>query len=374
MTRGAFPAALAEAIASGEDGRILAAVAAAGGDLRGTDLASDRRGLAELLVSLAGHPSAEVRQQVAEIADLFPEPWFDRAIDAFGRDADRWVRSAAARAAERRARAGGRRKKAAGLERAQGEALDEIERVHGKRWRRVGERAVRQGREQFVAGLDHELKKNAESFEPALAPLGAEVDRPDPSPAVLRAQAAALRSELAFSRAIVRRAREATARRVGRFADEAIAPLLAQAVRTIGEHLGERAAGVAFAVEAEPELRAHVDRDALLQALENVIKNAAEAYGADVGGAAVQVTARRAAHGGQVEIEIADEGGGMNEEELEAIFVPFGSTKPGGTGVGMLIVRTMIEEVHEGELVIDSAPEEGTSVVFRLPARQPGIR
>ena len=65
----------------------------------------------------------------------------------------------------------------------------------------------------------------------------------------------------------------------------------------------------------------------------------------------------------------------MDAEELAAICASrSGAQKPGGTGVGMLMMRKMIEEVHEGELVIDSAPGEGTSVVFRLPARQPGVR
>ena len=366
--------ALAEAIASGDEGAILEAVTAARAALGGAELGLDRAGLAELLVSLARAPSVEVREAVAGIADRFPEPWFDRAMEAFGGDADRWVRSAAALSAERRARGRGRRKKAAGLEQAQGEALGEVERAYGKKARRTAERAVRQGREQFVVGLDHELKKVAESFDRALAALGAEIDRPAPSAVVLRAQAEALRSQFAFSRAIVRRAREATARTVGRFADEAIGALLERAVGTIREHLGEKAAGVVFVVEAEEGLRAHVDRDALLQALENVIKNAVEAYGGDLEGAPVQVSARRAMHGAEVEIEVADEGGGMGEEERAAMFVPFGSTKAGGTGVGMLIVRKMVEEVHGGELVIDSAPGEGTSVVFRLPARQRGVR
>jgi nitrogen-specific signal transduction histidine kinase len=49
-----------------------------------------------------------------------------------------------------------------------------------------------------------------------------------------------------------------------------------------------------------------------------------------------------ARRGGGVEIESADERGGMNDEGLGPIFVPFGSTKQGGTGVGMLV-----EEVHE---------------------------
>ena len=117
-----------------------------------------------------------------------------------------------------------------------------------------------------MVGLDHELKKIAESFDGRpRGPGGGDRSPGAPSPALLRAQAAALRSHFAFSRAVVRRAREAAARRVGRFADEAVETFWRWPCARSRAPRGERAAKVAFTVEAEPELRAHVDRDALLR-------------------------------------------------------------------------------------------------------------
>ena len=49
-------------------------------------------------------------------------------------------------------------------------------------------------------------------------------------------------------------------------------------------------------------------------------------------------------------------------------FVPFGSRKPGGTGVGLIIARTMIEGVHGGTLSFESARGLGTTVRVVLPA------
>ena len=64
----------------------------------------------------------------------------------------------------------------------------------------------------------------------------------------------------------------------------------------------------------------------------------------------------------------------MSEEQQAELFVPFGSRKPGGTGVGLVIARTMIEEVHGGTLALASARGAGTKVTIVMPARQSGAR
>jgi two-component system nitrogen regulation sensor histidine kinase NtrY len=60
----------------------------------------------------------------------------------------------------------------------------------------------------------------------------------------------------------------------------------------------------------------------------------------------------------------------MDEEERGRLFVPYASKKPGGTGVGMLTVKKIIEEVHRGDLEVTSVKNEGTRVVLRLPGKQ----
>jgi nitrogen fixation/metabolism regulation signal transduction histidine kinase len=96
---------------------------------------------------------------------------------------------------------------------------------------------------------------------------------------------------------------------------------------------------------ALPELRFAADPDQLEQALINLVKNAAEASLAQHGG--VEIRAR--ADGGQVHIEILDEGLGLSGSDN--LFVPFFTTKPGGSGIGLVLARQIIEG-HGGRLTL----------------------
>lgn len=74
----------------------------------------------------------------------------------------------------------------------------------------------------------------------------------------------------------------------------------------------------------------------------------------------------------RVEIEIRDTGVGIPAAELEKITLPFYSTKPSGTGLGLPLV-TRVVAAHEGTIAVESEPGKGTTVRVRLPVRaQPG--
>jgi signal transduction histidine kinase len=67
--------------------------------------------------------------------------------------------------------------------------------------------------------------------------------------------------------------------------------------------------------------------------------------------------------------DVADSGEGMNEETLKKIFEPFFSvSKSGGTGLGMSIVKSIIE-AHDGILTVASKEFEGTTFTFALPIK-----
>jgi two-component system sensor histidine kinase AtoS len=66
-----------------------------------------------------------------------------------------------------------------------------------------------------------------------------------------------------------------------------------------------------------------------------------------------------------VEIEIRDTGIGIPAGELEKITLPFYSTKPSGTGLGLPLV-TRVVAAHEGTLMLESEPGKGTTVRVRL--------
>ena len=67
-------------------------------------------------------------------------------------------------------------------------------------------------------------------------------------------------------------------------------------------------------------------------------------------------------------VVIADTGPGMPPEVLEKLAMPFFTTRPGGTGLGVAVARHWVAR-HDGTLVVESAPGEGTRVRVALPLR-----
>jgi two-component system, NtrC family, nitrogen regulation sensor histidine kinase NtrY len=110
----------------------------------------------------------------------------------------------------------------------------------------------------------------------------------------------------------------------------------------------------------EPPLRA--DPAQLEQALINLIKNAHES-GSDP--AAIYLRAQLLA--GEWRIEVLDRGGGMSEAVLAQALVPFYSTKRGGSGLGLALVREIVE-AHGGRILLAQREGGGTGVTLVVPA------
>lgn len=109
------------------------------------------------------------------------------------------------------------------------------------------------------------------------------------------------------------------------------------------------------------------DRRLLLQVLSNLFHNAVEAMNG-AGTLAVRVRAAGPVHRpDRLRIVIRDTGCGMTAEEVAQIFAPFYTRRPGGTGLGLALVRKIVE-AHRGHVHVVSAPGRGTSVVLDLPA------
>ena len=115
-------------------------------------------------------------------------------------------------------------------------------------------------------------------------------------------------------------------------------------------------------VTGGPDLTVSADGDQLEQLLINLIKNAVEASQETGGG--VRVGWTRAA-AGQLEVHIDDEGPGPPESGN--LFVPFFTTKPQGSGIGLVLCR-QIAEAHGGSLELVNREEgPGCRAVLRLP-------
>lgn len=68
-------------------------------------------------------------------------------------------------------------------------------------------------------------------------------------------------------------------------------------------------------------------------------------------------------------IEVADDGIGVDPSDRERLFEPYFSRKPGGTGLGLTIVSTIVSD-HNGFIRVKDNPEGGTRFIIELPVRK----
>ncbi len=106
---------------------------------------------------------------------------------------------------------------------------------------------------------------------------------------------------------------------------------------------------------------AWVDGRELRKVFLNLIVNGLEAIESEG-----TLTVRTGLADGAIEVVIEDTGCGMSPETRSRIFDLFFTTKPNGTGLGMGIARTVVDQ-HGGQLHIETAPGKGTRVHARLP-------
>ena len=105
-----------------------------------------------------------------------------------------------------------------------------------------------------------------------------------------------------------------------------------------------------------------IDADKIYQAVLNVLKNAFEA---SPDGGAIEVTLSCDGTG-EVVIEVANGGEPIAPDELARAFEPFYTTKTRGSGLGLGLVRRVVEE-HGGSVSLVSDDETGTRISIRLP-------
>ncbi len=122
---------------------------------------------------------------------------------------------------------------------------------------------------------------------------------------------------------------------------------------------------IKITVKVEDDEPVLLDADRVLRALHNVSDNARKAM-ASKGG----VLSLRAYKDGEwIVFELADTGEGMAAEVLSRVFEPFYSASgQGGTGLGMLIVKNIVE-AHGGMVRLGSKPGVGTRVLLAFPRR-----
>lgn len=114
-----------------------------------------------------------------------------------------------------------------------------------------------------------------------------------------------------------------------------------------------------FDIEGMPSLAANIDRAQMQQVLINLVKNAHEA---DSG----EVTVSVQPAGNDCVIQVLDRGRGMSEEVMRQALVPFYTTKPHGTGLGLALANEIVD-AHGGRMRLAAREGGGTVVTLWLP-------
>ena len=111
-----------------------------------------------------------------------------------------------------------------------------------------------------------------------------------------------------------------------------------------------------------PEVMA--DSSRLRQLLHNLIKNALEAT--EETPKAHIIVKTECLEKDELTLTICDNGPGIPEEAQNWIFEPYATDKPKGTGLGLAVVRKIVEE-HNGQITLTSSPKNGTCFIIKIP-------
>ncbi len=125
-------------------------------------------------------------------------------------------------------------------------------------------------------------------------------------------------------------------------------------------------------IEVKKELKEtlptiHADFDQILRTCSNLIRNAISAM-PEGGLLKLKTEAEKAKEKekGNIEISIADIGGGIPKENIKRIFEPLFTTKAAGIGLGLSLCKRYVE-AHGGEIAVESEVGMGTKFIFKLP-------
>lgn len=113
-----------------------------------------------------------------------------------------------------------------------------------------------------------------------------------------------------------------------------------------------------------PENTVYIDKGQIEQVIINLILNALEA--SEPGGRLLLETVL---NDSIAEIKITDYGKGIKDIDVPELFKPFFTTKPDGVGLGLYISKIIIEERHQGKIIVDTEPDKRTIFSVQLPIK-----
>jgi signal transduction histidine kinase len=115
--------------------------------------------------------------------------------------------------------------------------------------------------------------------------------------------------------------------------------------------------------ETSGQAEVYADKDQMLRVFSNLIKNAIQAIPDDRKG---EIIIRINQDDHEVDISVSDNGTGISPDRVDKIFMPNFTTKTGGTGLGLAMVKSIIEN-SQGRIWFETREERGTTFFIRLP-------
>jgi len=183
-------------------------------------------------------------------------------------------------------------------------------------------------------------------------------DEDDPS----RAWATAIAEEARRIEQMVERFETLAMRKTSFFAQEDLNLIVGNTLELLFPELKAKNISLVAELCHEP-LMGRFNKHLMKVALAHLVRNAVEAT--PRGGTVLVRTAKEKQF---AVLTLQDTGRGMPQEVVEKVFVPFYTTKIGGTGLGMVFVRQIVDE-HRGVITLESQVGRGTTVTIRLPHR-----
>jgi len=170
--------------------------------------------------------------------------------------------------------------------------------------------------------------------------------------------------QVMFAARIIARIREFTHSHQPRHTRLDLAALLRSSASLLDWDLRRSHAALALELPAEP-VPVNGDEVMLQQVVVNLMRNALDALRSDPP-ASPQVALRLLVRAQEVEVQVCDNGCGLDDAAAAKLFVPFTSTKPSGMGIGLSICRSFVE-LHQGRLWFSRNAQRGATFHMSLP-------
>ena len=222
---------------------------------------------------------------------------------------------------------------------------------------------------ELAAGLAHEIKNPLAGIQGAVDILIRRRDKNDPEREALEGMRHEVQRIDGTVRALLDRARP----RLVSVKATSLTDIVGRTVNLARAQLTNSAArGHRVSLEFDPPsdpITIPIDPAQIEDAVLNLIINAIEAVDAD-GEVTIRVERsqddRAEEFDNEAIVRVSDNGRGINEEDLNRIFNPFFTTRPGGTGLGLPAVRRIVR-AHGGRVEVHSSPGQGSTFTIRLP-------